>query len=145
MEKLYTKTRPGADCGSDHELFIAKFRLKLKKEGETTRLLRCDLNQIPYNYTAQFSHLVVSDSLQLRELQHTRPPCPSPTTGVPPNPCPLSQCCDPTISSSVIPFPPALNLFPALGSFQISQLFASGGQSIGVSASISVLSMNTQD
>ena len=74
-----------------------------------------------------------------------RPPCPSPTAGVYPNPCPLSRWCHPTISSSVIPFSSSPQSFPASGSFQISQLFSSGGQSIGVSASTSVLPMNTQD
>ena len=93
----------------------------------------------------QFSHSVVSDFLQPHEPQHTRPPCPSPTPGFHPNPCPLSQWCHPTISSSVIPFSSCLQSFPASGSFQMSQLFASGGQSIGVSASTSVLPMNTQD
>ena len=93
----------------------------------------------------QFSHSVVSDSLQLHEPQHARPPCPSPTPRVYPNPCPLSWWCHPTISSSVIPFSSCLQSFPASGSFQMSQLFSSGGQSIGVSASTSVLSMNTQD
>ena len=93
----------------------------------------------------QFSCSVVSDSLQPHEPQHTRPPCPSPTPGVHPNPCPLSWWCHPTISSSVIPFFSCPQSFPASGSFQMSQLFASGGQSIGVSASIPVLPMNTQD
>ena len=78
-------------------------------------------------------------------LQHSRPPCPSPTARVYPNPWPLSWWCHPTISSSAIPFSSYLQSFPASGSFQMSQLFASGGQSIGVSASTSVLSMNTQD
>ena len=78
--------------------------------------------------------------------QHARPPgCPSPTIGVHPNPCPLSQWCHPTISSSVVPFSTCLQSFPASGSFPMSQLFASGGQSIRVSASTSVLPMNTQD
>ena len=77
--------------------------------------------------------------------KHTRPPCPSPTPRVHPNPCPLSQWCHPTISSSVVPFSSCAQSFPASGSFQISQLFTSGGQSIGVSASTSVLPMNTQD
>ena len=95
--------------------------------------------------STQFSRLVVSDSLRPHEPQHTRPPCPSPTPRVHPNPCPLSQCCHPTISSSVIPFPSCPQSFPASGSFQMSQLFASSGQSIGVSASTSVLPMNTQD
>ena len=84
-------------------------------------------------------------SSQPHEPQHTRPPCPSPTPGVHPNPCPLSRWCDPTISSSVVPFTSYLKSFPASGSFRMSQLFASGGQSIGISASTSVLSMNTQD
>ena len=93
----------------------------------------------------QFSCSVTSDSLRPHEQQHTRPPCPSPTPGVYPNSCPLSRWCHPTISSSVIPFSSCLQSFPASGSFQMSQFFASGGQSIGVSASTSVLPMNTQD
>ena len=92
----------------------------------------------------QFSHSVMSDSSRPYALQHTRPPCPSPTPGVYPNSCPLSWWCHPTISSSVVPFS-CLQSFPASGSFQMSQLFASGGQSIGVSASTSVFPMNTQD
>ena len=94
--------------------------------------------------SVQFSRSVMSDSLQPHELQRGRP-CPSPTPGVHPNPCPLSQWCHPAISSSVITFSSCPQSFPALGSFQMSQLFASGGQSIGVSASTSVLSMNIQD
>ena len=93
----------------------------------------------------QFSRSVVSDSLQPHGLQHARLPCPSPTPGVDPNSCPLSQWCYPTISSSVIPFASHLQSFPASGSFQMSQLFTSGSQSIGVSASVSVLPMNIQD
>ena len=88
----------------------------------------------------QFSCSVVSNSLRPHGLQHTRLPCPSPTPGVYPNSCPLSQWCHPTISSSVIPFSFLLQSFPESGSFQMSQLFASGGQSIGVSAS--TLGMN---
>ena len=84
-------------------------------------------------------------TLQPHEPQHTRPPCLSPTAGVYPNPCPLSQWYHPSISSSVVPFSSCPQSFPASGSFQMSQLFASGGQSIGVSASASVLPMNTQD
>ena len=79
------------------------------------------------------------------ELQHARPPCPLPTPGVHPNSCPLSQWCHPAISSSVVPFSSCLPSFPASGSFPMSQFFASGGQSIGVSALASVLPMNTQD
>ena len=93
----------------------------------------------------QFHCSVVSNSLQPHGLLHARPPCPSPTPGVYPNSCPLSRWCHPTISSSVIPFSSHLQSFPASGSFPVSQLFTSGGQSIGVSASTSVLSMNTQD
>ena len=100
----------------------------------------------PYNLCpVQFSSSVVSDSLWPREPQHARPPCPSPTPRVHPKPCPLSQWCHPTISSSVVPFSSCLQSFPASGSFQMSQLFASGGQSIGVSASTSVPPMNTQN
>ena len=94
--------------------------------------------------SVQFSLSVMSDSLWPNEPQHGRPPCPSPTPGVHPNSCPLSQWCHPTISSPVVPFS-CLQSFPASGSFQMSQLFASGGQSIRVSASTSVLPMNTQD
>ena len=95
--------------------------------------------------SVQFSHPVISDSLWPHEPQHARPPCPSPTPRVYPNSCPLSQWCHPTISSSVIPFSSCPQSFPASGSFQMSQLFTSGGQSIVVSASTSVLPMNTQD
>ena len=86
----------------------------------------------------------MSNSLQPHGLQHPRPPCPSPAPGVYSNSCPLNQWCHPTISSSVVPFSSCLQSFPASGSFQMSQLFASGGQSIGVSASTSVLPVNTQ-
>ena len=94
---------------------------------------------------SQFSCSVTSDSLRPHEPQHARPPCPSPTPEVHPNPCPLSWWCHLTISSSVVPFYSCLQSFPASGSFQTSQLFTSGGQSIGVSASTSVPPMNTQD
>ena len=87
----------------------------------------------------QFSRSVVSDSLQLHEPQHARPPCLSPTPGVYPNPCPLSRWYHSTISSSVIPFSSCPQSFPESGSFQMSQLFTWGGQSIGFSASTSVL------
>ena len=93
----------------------------------------------------QFSHSVMSDSLQPHEPQHIRPACPSPAPRVYPNWCPLSWWYHPTISSSVIPFSSCPQSFPESGSFQMSQLFASGSQSIGVSASISVLPMNIQD
>ena len=95
--------------------------------------------------SVQFSHSVVSDSLQPHEPQHARPPCPSPTPGVHPNACPLSRWCHPTISFSVVPFSSCPQSFPASGSFQMNQLFTLGSQSTGVSASTSVLQMNTQD
>ena len=95
--------------------------------------------------SVQFSRSVVSDSLQPHKLQHARPACPSPTPTVYSNPCPSSQWCHPNISSSVIPFSSCPQPLPASGSFPMSQLFTWGGQSIGVSASASVLPMNTQD
>ena len=94
--------------------------------------------------SVQLSHSVMSDSLRPHGQQHTRSPCPSPTPRVYSNSCPLSRWCHPTISPSVIPFSCAQS-FPASGSFQMSQPFTSGSQSIGVSSSISVLPMNTQD
>ena len=87
----------------------------------------------------------MSDSLRSHELQHARPPCPSPTPGVHPNSCLLSQWCHQAISSYVIPFSSCLQSIPASWSFQISQFFSSGGQSIGAVASASVLPMNIQD
>ena len=117
----------------------------------------CLFRQIKYHFEPLFTHLsvqfssvqfslsVVSDSLRHHEPQHARPPCPSPTPGVYPNSCPLSQWCHLTISSSVVPFSSCLQSFPTSGSFQMSQLFISGGQNIGVSASTSVLPVNTQD
>ena len=88
-----------------------------------------------------FSHSVMSDALPSHEPQHAGPPCPSPTHGVYPNPCPLSCWCHPTISSTVVPFSSCLQSFPASESFPQSQFFESGGQSIGVSALVSVLPM----
>ena len=87
----------------------------------------------------------MSDSLQPHESQHTRPPCPSPTPGVYSNSCPSSRWCHPAISSSVVPFSSWPQSLPASGSFPMSQLFTWGSQSTGVSASASVLPMNTQD
>ena len=95
--------------------------------------------------SVQFSPSVVSNSLQPHEMQHARPPCPSQTPGVSSNPCPWSRWCHPAISSSVIPFSSCPQSLPASGSFPMSQLFTWGGQSIGVSASASVLPMNIQD
>ena len=106
-----------------------------------------DLTQGIVNLSSvQFSCSVVSNSLQPHEPQHARPPYPSPTLGVHPNSNPLSQWCHPTISSSVVPFSSCPPIFSSIRVFsQMSQLFASGSQSIGVSASTSLLSMNIQD
>ena len=98
-------------------------------------------------YSSKFSSVQSLSRIWLspQGLQHTRLPCPSPTPVVYSNSCPLSRWCHPTISSSVIPFSSHLQSFPASGSLQMSQLFVSGGQSIRVSASASVLPMNIQD
>ena len=98
-----------------------------------------------YERTVLFSCSVMSDSLQPHGLQHASLRCPSPTTRASSNSCPSSQWYHPTISSSVVPFSPRLQSFPALGSFIMSQLFTSGGQSIRASALASVLPMNIQD
>ena len=98
---------------------------------------------IPTRGTVQFSS-VASNSLRPHEPQHTRPPCPSLTPRVHPNSCPSSRWCHPAISSSVVPFSSCPQSFPESESFQMSQFFAWGGQSIGVSASTSVLPMNTR-
>ena len=95
--------------------------------------------------SVQFSRSVVSNSLWPHELQHARPPCPTATPRVYSNSCPSSRWCHPTISSSVATFSSLLHSFPASKSFQMSQLFPSGGQSIGVSVSTSVLTVNIQD
>ena len=105
--------------------------------------LRC-LQFFWMHCSVQFSCSVMSDSLWPHELQYARLPCPSPTPRVHLNPCPLSRWCHPTILSSVVPFFSCSQSFPESGSFQMSQLFASGAQSIGVSA-WSVFPMNTQD
>ena len=102
------------------------------------------LNKI-MNYSVQFSRLVVSDSLWAHELQHARPPCPSPTPGVHSNSCPSSWWCHPAISSSVVPVSSCPQTLPASESFPMSQLVTWGGQNTGVSALASVLPMNTQD
>ena len=98
-----------------------------------------------YIHSVQFRRSVVSDSFRPHESQHARSPCPSPTPGVYSNSCPSSQWCHPAISSSVVPFSSCPQSFPSSGSFPMSQLFAWGGQSTRVSASTSILPMNTQD
>ena len=102
-------------------------------------------NHVLMGHFSSVQSLSCVDSLWPHEPHHARTPSPSPTPGVHPNPCPLNWWCHPTILSSVIPFSSCPQSFPASGSFQMSQLFTSGGQSIGVSASTSVLPVNTQD
>jgi len=111
----------------------------------TISVLFCLFSDFFFQGSVQFSYSVVSDSLQPHELQHTRPPCPSPTPGVHSNSCPSSRWCHPAISSSVVPFSSCPQSLPASESFPVSQLLAWGGQSTGVSASTSVLPKNTQD
>ena len=106
-------------------------------------ILKCIVLQ--YVISVQFSRSVVSDSLRPHESQHARPPCPSPTPGVHSDSSPSSQWCHPAISSSVVPFSSCPQSLPASESFPMSQLFAWGGQSIGVSASATVFPMNIQD
>jgi len=103
------------------------------------------VERVDLELKAQFSHSVVSDSLRPHGLQHARSPCPSPTHRACSNSCPLSRWCHPTISSSVVPFSSCPQFFPASGSLPMSQFFASGGQSVGASASASVLPMNIQE
>ena len=130
-------------------LYNNRFFIRLSK----LQSLQVDLSITTWNHfddlshlrSVQFSRSVVSNSLWPHGLQHARPPCPSPTPGAYSNSCPSSRWCHPTISSSVIPFSSCLQSFPASGSFPVSQFFASCGQSIGVSASSSVLPVNIQD
>ena len=119
-------------------------RYFFKEEIQMTKKTHEEMLNIT-NYSVQFSHSVVSDSLRPHESQQARPPCPSPTPRVYSNPCPSSRWYHPAISSSVIPFSSCPQPLPVSGSFPMSQLFAWGGQSTGVSASASVLPMNTQD
>ena len=120
------------------------FHLYLVLEYKWNRLFHW-LYPLPVNNPYQFSHSLVSDSLWPHGLQHTRPPCPSPTPRACSHSWPSSQWYHPTISSSVIPFSSCLQSFPVPESFPMSQFFTSGGQSFGVSASISVFPMNIQD
>ena len=121
--------------------------------GRTTNCFSCIHIFLRYHFdysysntlAIRFSHSVVSDSLWPHESKHARAPCPSPTPGVHPNSCPSSWWCHPAISSSVVPFSSCPQSLPASECFLMSQLFASGGQSIGVSASASVLPKKTQD
>ena len=121
------------------------FYFKKHKLLQNWKLIYTIIDKYHSSHSVQFSPSVVSDSLRLHGPQYTNPPCPSPTPRVYSNLCPLSLWCHPTISSSVIPFSSRLQSFPASGSFQMSQFFELGGQSIGVSPSASVLPMNIQD
>ena len=123
-------------------LFPILLRQKTEMHIRLTYLQNFTIFQV---LSVQFSRSVVSDSLQPDESQHTRPPCPSPTPGVHSHSCPSSQWCHLAISSSVVPFSSCPQSLPASESFPMSQLFAWGGRSIGVSASASVLPMSTQD
>ena len=116
-----------------------------KKLFRQTKVKSPQYQQTSFTRNVQLSRSVMSDSLWSHGLQHTRPPCLSPTPRVYSNSCPLSQWCHPTISSSVIPFSSHLHSFPALRSFQMSLFFTSGGHSIGVSAIASVLPLKIQD
>ena len=123
------------------------FMMRITREGWQWSMFYLGSGRRASIRSVQFSHSVVSDSLRPHESQYTRPPCPSPTPGVHSDSRPLSQLCHPAISSSVIPFFSCPQSLPASGSFPVSQLFTWGGQSIGVSvsASASVLPMNTQN
>ena len=128
---------------------IANIHCIIKKAGEFQKkknlVLLYWLYQSLWLCSFQFNCSVMSNALQPHGPQHTRPPCPSPTPRVYSKSCPLSRWCHPTISFSVVCFSSCLQSFPASGSFQKSQLFISGGQSFGVSASAPVLPVNTQD
>ena len=139
---LYILTFPAAYL----KQFLRDIWFQIGKGGRQGCILSpCWFNLYAEFSSIQFSSWVMSDSLWPHGLQHAKLPCPSPTPGVYSNSRPLSRWCHPTISSSVVPFSSCLQSFPASGSFQMSQFFASCGQSIGVSASASVLPMNIQD
>ena len=127
-----------------HHTFVKTHRMYSTKSKPYNKLWTLGDNAVSV-YVHQFTRSIVSDSLRPHESQHARPPCPSQTPGVYPNSCTLSQWCQPAISSSVVPFSSCPQSLPALGSFPMSQHFAWGGQSISVSASASVLPMNTQE
>ena len=130
------------ECPVASASFIEKFILSPLKH--VRKFVKNQLDIFQFS-SVQFSRSVMSDSLRPHELQHARPPCSSPTPRVYPNPCPSSRWCHPAISSSVVPFSSCPQSLPASGSFPMSQLLEWGGQSTGVSASASVLPMNTQD
>ena len=127
-----------AESGEELRSLLMKVEEESEKAGLKLNIQNTMIMPSSPISSVQFSCSVVSDSLRPHEQQHARPPCPSPTPGVYPNPCPSSRWCHPIISSSVFPFSSCPQSFPASGSFQMSQLFAWGGRSIGVSASASV-------
>ena len=135
--------------GNEEELKSPLVRVKEESERAGLKLTLKKLKMMASSpiqvSSVQFSRSVMSDSLRPHESQHARPCCPSPTPRVYSDPCPLSQWCHPAISSSVVPFSSCPQSLPASESFPMSQLFTWGGQNTGVSASASVLSMNTQD
>ena len=139
----------GLNCAYSHpspSKSMAQCSILVHQNLTLFRSSHCSLIQgLTWVSSVQFSRSVMSDSLRPHGLQHTRPPCPLPTLGVHPNSCPSSRWCHPTISSSVVPFSSRLQSFPASGSFQMSQFFASLSQRIGISASTSVLPVNIQD
>ena len=146
MEPRETKKFKNLFCASH-------FALGLIKASQTARLVyyphitdkKLETQRYLGICPVQFSRSAVSDSLWPHGLQHARPPCPSPTPRVYSNSCPSSCWCHPTVSSSIVPFSSHLQSFPASQSFPMSQFFISGGQTIGVSASASVLPMIIQD
>ena len=143
---LRTSLSVPLDSCAPIQALVSVLHAQLPSWGHAMNSLHSSLSwHVPLMKYSQFSHSVVSDSLQLHGLQHARLPCPSPSPRTCSNSCPSSQWWHPTISSSVVPFSSCLQSFPASGSFQMSQLFASGGQSIRVSASTSVLPRNIQD
>ena len=146
---LFKKTANGNQVSCSEE-YASLMELTRRKKGEFQvhknvlfGLHTYAPNRLPFS-SVQSRHSVMPDSFQTHGLQHARLPCPSPTPGVYSNSCTLSQCCHPTISSTVLPFCSHLQFFPPSGSFQMNQFFLSGGQSIGVSATASVLPVNIQ-
>ena len=133
---------------ADSFWYLAKLiqlcKIKKKKKERKKPMQHCKAITLQFN-SVQFSCSVMSDSLQPHGLQHARLHCPSPTPRAYSNSCPSSQWCHPTISSSIVLFSSCLQSFPASGSFPMSQFFESSSQSIGASASASVLPMNNQD
>ena len=138
-----------AQLGREHILHSAVDSANFScphNKGASSHLLSCLYHHFSQTFSSvQFSHSIMSNSLQPHESQHARPRCPLPTPGVHPNSCPSSQWCHLTISSSIVPFASCPQSFPASGSFPMSRFFSLGGQSIGASASASVLPMNIQD